>query len=449
MNHCYWKTIPRELTLEVLSFLSGRESHCLYKSSQSVFTDLEYEQRKIRINTKTTQTFLKNKDYQQYVLSKIKDPEEQLEIQVETIGKMVDHLLSLPAYALNINRVCVSDPLLLTDHKYLKFASCIQSELKGFKNLASFHVKDSEKLQKLHNLPNLEELFVSNCPLLNEICCSLKLRKLSLQNLISLKMVKYFKSENGQETEILSTCEYLQIYGCERVEKVEKLMINARRVETNYSNLINLTQLSKIKHLSLSFHLWGLPMAMLSKLFELTLHGCNRISSLKGLSKIPVLRIFYCSNLKDISDLSAHNQSVSISYCHQVVDYRPLRNIHHNINISAQEKFNDAHDVINATTVTLQDCPNLVDVTMLSNVQNFTLHSMQGISCLAGLHSLCAICISFCLRITSIAEIDGCKKIVLVGQRPEIIHTLPNLNEYHKTVINNHQKQIVLLLKNP
>jgi hypothetical protein len=107
MNHCYWKTIPRELTLEVLSFLSGPESH-FYKSSRSIFADLEYEHRKIQINTKTTQKFLKNKDYQQFLLSKIKDPEEQLEIQVETLGKLVDHLLSIPSYALNINQVYVN-----------------------------------------------------------------------------------------------------------------------------------------------------------------------------------------------------------------------------------------------------------------------------------------------------------------------------------------------------
>jgi hypothetical protein len=133
------------------------------------------------------------------VLNKIKDPEEQLEIQVETIGKLVDHLLSLPLYALNINRVCVSDPMLLTGHKYLKFTSCIQSELDGFMNLLSLHVKDSEGLEKISDLPNLTELFVSKCRLLREICCSSKVLKLSLQNLTSLKTASISKQNMGKK----------------------------------------------------------------------------------------------------------------------------------------------------------------------------------------------------------------------------------------------------------
>jgi hypothetical protein len=288
------------------------------------------------------------------------------------------------------------------------------NDLSILSSLRELELVDCSAVYEVSCLGNLTKLVIDKCPLVIDVSQLGSVPDLSLLHCQSLEDISQLKNnhrltiKNCPKIKHYSVFQYPShlatniIENDNSVNPMNKLFTRAKtlRLESYLGESLQLKHCRFLYELSLvdcgikDFTSFSQPPYSRRHLHKITVINCQNIISLAGLSFIPVIKIFYCENLVDISDLGrgckkksrVFNLSVTINGCHRITDFSGLRDIR-KINISYCDGFPvDAKDLGKVEILSISNCYQLKEFRLPSNqLKSLELCRCQSLTKIKGL----------------------------------------------------------------
>jgi hypothetical protein len=265
------ESLPTALYLQIRIFLTHHEYLRVLNTSKKTFHVVKYETFYFTLSESAALKFLLVKEFQFFVLQKMKDPKTQLALNLlSDIGRfdldysvfrgLEVHSVSIANYTLTHFDDFQKVSNLILQNSTIMEINSLPSTLKNLRiNLFS----------KLSTLPaemgRLQEVIVSDCN--------------NLLDLSPLKDIPYLTFQS---------CSFNDI-SC----------LGQKQKKIDFHSCVNL---EKINHLG--------------KVTELNFHCCTKIENVYGLGKVTHLTFQSCPKVRDVSSLMAGNYSLEVEDCH-------------------------------------------------------------------------------------------------------------------------------------
>jgi hypothetical protein len=378
--------LPKDLFLEIKSFLTESEFWQLLMSSRILLSDVASETRNISLNSDNVYDFLlKNKNIRKDLLSKMKDPFHQLHLRL-THGeglRLKYEATSFPSGSLSLSW----DYRMGCDLEWVKIlSSCFRLATYGggswaiptFVNLRELKICNDLGIKKIPPLPtNLKKLSLRCCRQLKFVSFAAALDEFHIESCHNLADV------NG-----LGNVRILSIIDCYRIQDISGLTNNQSWTILRSQNIATGPTPRNVKKIHSDVAPSGLPgisfphlkdVSAICRKSMLELEGDlleNRPHPLTdpflgGLGNILCLYLKYCS-LDDLSCLNGVAKSVTLISCKYLRNFSALRNVPR-VHIESCEGFRDGREVENVHRLTLVNCTNFRVAHMLGKVHHLQL----------------------------------------------------------------------------
>jgi hypothetical protein len=374
------KKIPLELFDEIKSYLSKKDYWRFLVSMNEQFVELRFCTRTITLNGNQVELFLKNSNYVNLVLSKLKVPSKQLFINLTTSQNerfYVQERQLLTALSLSCNEFCLDgtklgseamqmlETLTAVTFGSMAMKNFLLHDLKPFKHLVQLKLIYCANVEDLTCFKSLQRLTVQNCAGVKEVS--------SLGNIPELE----FDSCPGlRDVSALTNNRSLSLIQCYGITKLPSAFHGIRYQGSMREEEISFPNLKYLKLIGHSFKddVLSKYSFLFAQLWTLELNTCPYFTALRGTQCLLRIKIHNCAMVDDISDLGERNQVVSISSCPKIRDFSPLRKVRM-VRLEHCDGFTDGHDVQSVFHLTIRDCPRFVDPFMLGKVRHLEIYT--------------------------------------------------------------------------
>lgn len=381
--------IPIELYTEIRAWLSDLDYWRFMMTSKSKFHSIKKETIKFTLDISPSRGFLKNSRFTEKIISKISTVYQQLtlktssnldllptsELKFSIILIAAEQIHSLPNFIQFLsNRMRVeinhndeiSNLFSLENVRFLRLVDCNRiCDFAGMKNIQEVAITRCQNLSDLSNFGNLYKLRIEKCFRVTSLC--------GLGNVHSLEIVD---CENLLDISDITFKNFsVSIIGSNHIRDLSPLL-QVTWLETDafdswrepvVDEPMNLKRLTLMNCLISSFNF--------SSLFSLHLYSCL-FSDICGMENVALINITYCPYLVNISKLAAgRHKSVTLEFCPSVSIFEAVSEI-------PMVKIRDSHNLChgmelqNVKYLTIEDCPNLKDVSMFHNCRFLRIHSL-------------------------------------------------------------------------
>jgi Leucine-rich repeat (LRR) protein len=267
---------------------------------------------------------------------------------------------------------------------------------------------NSESLKALSDLPNLEELRLSDCigiSQLNHLAGMNYLKRLDLSHCPGVSDLSGLQGLKGLQSLHLENCSGVSdLSGLQGLDGLEWLHICICAGVSDLSDLQRLEGLQTL-HISVCAGVSDLSSLQgLDALKSLYLSGCVGVSDLSSLQRLEGLQTLYLSDCPGVSDLSGLQglerlQTLMLEYCSGVSDLSGLQGLE------------------GLQTLDLSHCPGVSDLSGLQRLEGLqTLHlsdcsGVSDLSGLQGLEGLQTLDLWDCPGVSDLSGLQGLKKL--------------------------------------
>jgi hypothetical protein len=364
---CFVSTIPRDVLYLLADYLLATEEQQkpIFKysydlrnfvnTSKKYFGEWKKKTRVIVLSTAKAERFLRSSTFRNKVLSTIKEPLEQLELDflyqrlTEISLNFTGGVRKINAERCRINEFSISCGDVFFQH-------CRIQKLPACSPFRKFEIHDSRIPQEdLNAATILEEAVLSETHPQN------------LHTLAGLRSLKLYSNYTVSDVSCLKNIPKLELVSCPYITDISRL----------------------------------------ANVHELVIGKYNGITDVSSLGRVHKLKFFYCDNLRDVSALgNVHH--LEIDRCYKVSDVSALGNVHilHLTDcylirdISVLKNVLEIHLVKfegtgvsgldNVEKLFLTDCRSITDISMLNNIKVLSVEACPGVvpSQLSGLEKL-------------------------------------------------------------
>ena len=421
---CHIHRIPVHIFPVIQEYLLSVDYLLLLNSSKSVFQEVKQESRQICLNENESTKFCTNEEFRNEILLKVKHPEFQLKIVINSIDlSIVPEILNTRFLSLVLNySIEIGDYFGSLSIKNIVMTHNQNIVFFPLRNpfLEHLVISDFQNLSDISNLAHLQSIKLEKCPAISDVSCLNNVHCLALRH-----------CENVVEVSELGNICKLSIHYCNKIKNISKLTNNkhlsifhcagiisgfipltkSQCVETNHikaypsSMLFMNTKVTKEilfenysdKKIYLPKSLRKLRLrdsnivetANFSILQSVHLHNCSGLAKLEGFSSISFISIENCSSLSNITDLvnsdgESKVRRIILSNCSSITNFTSLKNIPA-VTIEACPYFENGYDVENVTELTIDSCPRFSDPSMLQGCKVLELKSLRAVHTLKGL----------------------------------------------------------------
>jgi hypothetical protein len=439
--------VPISLYRELSNFLNAEDYwRFINMSNSNPFKLIKHETRIITVNSKETEIFLEDENFRNNILSKISFPDLQLRLVYIVAHHYPDCIPdSIPLYRFicqgtNVDKGLPCRPELFENirdlwiHGYFPFVEFpTLPNLKGLRLVHNHQVKDFSLLENLHEV-FLEETDISNV----DCFCNVNILKLKscpkvedVSKLGKVYDVTFIECAGILDVAVLTNNSRVCIRGCLNIKTFNNCFKRAKNIVISpalsltglkqFENVIDLTVghfpgnktpvSNTLMTVSFSQCMNLNDLTSFSNVHNVSFWDCSNVFHLDGLNTVRFFNIVRCDNLVDISAIGIKAQSVRIDHCGGIKDYGYLKNVPRVHLISSG--IANGHDLENVHHLTLLDCKQITDISMLGNVFDLELVSCPNISSVQGLENVAKIQISMCKGLKSLDGLGNNQKIIL------------------------------------
>jgi hypothetical protein len=311
-NHLFRK-VPNALFLEIRDFLQPKQYFNLITSSNDFFHDVKYETWKIKVRGDLISSLIDDPQFRENILSKIKNPKQQLCLSsFEPLDNLIQ-FLSLDCYSMHFQASNLHEisnwASRLNDHTVVSLSNNqVITHFDGYEsaNWKKLKIGRFESLISLIHLQNLRSLELFACNELKDIRCLSKLRRLKLDACHAI-----------HDLTGLGNIPHLTLHYCNSITDISPLTNNYRLTIRQCRNIDRSTVfLTNVVHLKTDFH----------QIFLNSLKKRKEIEKLKFLRTLTVVVPLHHQTIFLGSSLFTHLLEVSLTRC-SIDDLSPLAGI--------------------------------------------------------------------------------------------------------------------------
>jgi hypothetical protein len=414
--------VPTCLFEEIVSYSIPR-SYCNFVStSKRIFSQVRLETRQIYLRSPFSFKFLETVAFREKILRLIKHPERQLFIELEdklpseTSGDIVIFSLTFKSFHLSLlddfrfgfhsvrNIVIESARGLWLTSSFPRLEN-LQSldlhlynltDISNLSHLQSITLRNSKKITNVNCLANVRilkiitfdllndvsglgaipQLVIKDCPSLSDISPLRDNHSLSILDCIRVKDFHSFTPTNAVSIQIDLGYQYGgTVSSWDKVDFV-KWCPKARTIEIRNYNWESIQLGPNVYSLVIDGGYYRRNDASnLTQLHFVTLAGCN-LTNVNGLKEVQAVYLVSCHTLVDIKGLGG-NKFVSIRDCWSIKDYSSLTTVDR---VEIYGSFmKSAKGLEGVSHLTLMECKELLDISMLGNAMYLKLQSIKSL----------------------------------------------------------------------